>query len=807
MFVKSIPDVGQTVLSETDQIDIDVYFDAYRISRDSTFQAELWWGFDTHNHWKSTELELTEFLNYNLARFKAHLPVPDFPDALNFTVRYRYQQTEPWSWQSKDGNCRILHKSTKKPIASDLFYDLQLPLAELESPLSSSENCFWSIPRCATTRSVSVIGRVFECKQTDVFDKFFAFESACLPDVALPENHTGYALVVFQRLDGRFLVIWPICNLSASTVSCVFLTENKTCLNIATNAQADHQVPLVLIASGFDIHSLINEILLLLRREPFASPQINEDDDYECINWYEGWYDGLGFCSGSLSEDRLSLGNAILDDLQSLGKTGNQVTWLLIDYQWQIKSQHGLVSFKSDPALINDGLKSLVKMLHEHFPNLKHIGVAHSIMGSPVGVALEGEVANDYGTFCTPKGFSLILPDSIERFYRDFYEYLYECGITFVKVYDHERLYESSCSLEIVRTYEHALKKSAVRYFYNRVLYSFSNFPFFLVQELFLNPGCPNPLLELSNELSNDSSLSLSLDSDAVTRKNLMLTLIGGYLDAVMAFDAVCLQENEFLDVQVISRLISSAPISIGNVDAHYYFKSTLPDLMFSGLNGSSVVSRLQGISQPVNLISANKNSDSDFFLAVNYDSHKNHVVLAMFNFSDDCFTNIIDLSSISEQFLGCRQCVARMHDSGQIVDLGHNIKYPFSLRPRSATLVTIVPRVHGIGLFGLVGNSIPDISAGVSFIVSSHICVKPNGTLQIELVTRALGIIQIYAKNIHEKGVNSVLGMIEDEVLPLKAFSYEQNCLYVDLQMACELLEIQRPWTNELSLFLRLSV
>lgn len=151
------------------------------------------------------------------------------------------------------------------------------------------------------------------------------------------------------------------------------------------------------------------------------------------------WMDRLGWESG------ISLGSnvshmKVVEAVVSLQKSGFNPGYILIDEGWQNLAAHPLekgenlamLSFGADPTRFPSGIKGLVADLHQI--GIKQIGVWHGIMGSHGGV--HPALARTYDL---PVGVNgrYILGDNLGQtfqFFYDYYSYLREQGITFIKV-------------------------------------------------------------------------------------------------------------------------------------------------------------------------------------------------------------------------------------------------------------------------------------------------------------------------------------------------------------------------------------
>lgn len=153
------------------------------------------------------------------------------------------------------------------------------------------------------------------------------------------------------------------------------------------------------------------------------------------------WLSTLGWESGA-SFGREVTHDRILDSILSLRQSGFQPGFVLIDEGWQEVSPNpkdkggraAMASFEADPVRFPKGLKGLVRDLHDQ--GVKHIGVWHGMMGYRGGV--HPQLAKGYDLPPDENGRYFLGYDlgRTFQFFHDFYRYLKEQGVTFIKVGD-----------------------------------------------------------------------------------------------------------------------------------------------------------------------------------------------------------------------------------------------------------------------------------------------------------------------------------------------------------------------------------
>ncbi|KAG0131993.1 glycoside hydrolase superfamily [Tuber indicum] len=219
------------------------------------------------------------------------------------------------------------------------------------------------------------------------------------------------------------------------------------------------------------------------------------------------WKDGVSYCTWNglgwdLSE------NKILNALDDLEKSGIQVSNLVIDDNWQTLAGRGYCfngtwsAFEANEKFPG-GLKGIVTKVRERFPKIKHIGVWHALHGYWDGITPNSALAEKYKTIevdwrdnvnSITRKLTMVDSEDIERFYDDFYKrvFLSESGIDCVKTDVQCRIDELTSGADKARLagpYQEAFRKSAIKYFDQRVIYCMSHVPQILYTALLRDDG------------------------------------------------------------------------------------------------------------------------------------------------------------------------------------------------------------------------------------------------------------------------------------------------------------------------------
>lgn len=164
-----------------------------------------------------------------------------------------------------------------------------------------------------------------------------------------------------------------------------------------------------------------------------------------------GWNSRLAFRENISHEN-------ILEAVHSIKKLGFSIGFVIIEEGWQTLSTKGLEipalhDFEADQKRFPHGLKGLTKQLHDE--GIDQVGVWHGIMGYKGGI--HAHLAKGYDF--PPDSFGRYFPGydlgRTFQFFYDYYSYLKEQGITFIKVGDQDTPpYYCRKGMDVTRLYK-----------------------------------------------------------------------------------------------------------------------------------------------------------------------------------------------------------------------------------------------------------------------------------------------------------------------------------------------------------------
>jgi len=272
-------------------------------------------------------------------------------------------------------------------------------------------------------------------------------------------------LYSFLRSDGLHVVVLAISGINHVTT--VLQAQGGT-LNIQVrNDQEEYDIArvVVAVAASFEeglaacmyyARNIVSQHVALSAEEHEAVAKIKqveaaetkEDGDVKA-DWVQDWYDGFTYCTWNglgqnLTEEKIS------GALSSLEKNGIKISNLIIDDNWQSLDNEGgnqmvrgWKEFEANPKGFPQGLRTAITSIRTKYPNIRHIGVWHAILGYWGGISPSGKLAQNYRTRAVQKRPDVIAigdnkmlvidePD-VKRMYNDFYTFLNQSGVDAVK--------------------------------------------------------------------------------------------------------------------------------------------------------------------------------------------------------------------------------------------------------------------------------------------------------------------------------------------------------------------------------------
>lgn len=380
---------------------------------------------------------------------------------LKFTVKYRFDAAASWQWSHGPPSFGIpegelvLQSSLSDATAFESL--IELAKGWEAQPLSTSTNNagLFSLNTSSLLVSDNVNRKVLGSIHDVV--RYVAFSQIEPPWIG--PRHGKDSLYLTEptllcsllRKDG-FVV--TIAAPSLEDVYAVLETDDAERLVVAARVDKQTGKPLcVVLSTAADIETSIEAIMVYLREQTGHSHLVQgmlKHPTNSSASHLDGLLDGLGYCTWNalgldldsekllgclrvLRDNNIKVSTFLIDDgWQDVGETG---------YDYSNHQRRGLAHYKAQKSKIPQGLSELVKTIKSENPEIGEVGVWHALMGYWGAFAKQGYINDTYETrvldgkmyFADPADVKVITANNIDKFYDDFYTYLAESGITFVK--------------------------------------------------------------------------------------------------------------------------------------------------------------------------------------------------------------------------------------------------------------------------------------------------------------------------------------------------------------------------------------
>lgn len=272
-------------------------------------------------------------------------------------------------------------------------------------------------------------------------------------------------LYSFLRSDGLHVVVLAISGINDVT-TVIQGQSGRLNIHVRNDRDEDDIARVVVAVAGsfeeglaacmYYARSIVSQHVALSEEEHEVITKIKQlevaktkqDGDVKA-DWVQDWYDGFTYCTWNglgqnLTEEKIS------GALSSLEKNGIKISNLIIDDNWQSLDNEGgnqmvrgWKEFEANPRGFPQGLRTAITSIRKKYPNIRHIGVWHAILGYWGGISPTGKLAQNYRTRTVQKRPDVIAhgdntmlvidePD-VKRMYNDFYTFLNQSGVDAVK--------------------------------------------------------------------------------------------------------------------------------------------------------------------------------------------------------------------------------------------------------------------------------------------------------------------------------------------------------------------------------------
>ncbi|EGO53119.1 hypothetical protein NEUTE1DRAFT_92118 [Neurospora tetrasperma FGSC 2508] len=302
-------------------------------------------------------------------------------------------------------------------------------------------------------------------------------------------------------------------------------------------------------------------------------------------NWYENWYDGLGYCTWNALGQRLTA-EKVITAVDALADNNINISNLIIDDNWQDIDYHGdqwqqgWNDFEAEPKAFPNGLTGLVSEIRSKHKNIEHVAVWHALLGYWAGIAPDGNLAKRYRTIEVVRGedssrkniplggkMTVIAKEDVHKFYDDFYRFLSESGVAGVKT-DAQFMVDTWVSpkvrRELIQPYLDNWLLASLRYFGGRAISCMSMSPQIIFHTQ-LPRGRPTMLCRNSDDFFPDVPSSHPWHVWA----NAHNSLLTQHLNILPDWD-MFQTTGAYAGFHAAARCVSGGPIYITDVPGQY---------------------------------------------------------------------------------------------------------------------------------------------------------------------------------------------------------------------------------------------
>ena len=306
---------------------------------------------------------------------------------------------------------------------------------------------------------------------------------------------------------------------------------------------------------------------------------------------------------------------------------------------------NGWMEFEANKKAFPRGLKATVSDIRKKHGNIKHVAVWHAIYGYWGGLAPEGKIAKEYKTTIVERKsgvsggkITVVAEEDVDRFYRDFYEFLRSAGVDSVKTdaqFFLDELKDAGDRKSLIRAYQDAWNMAHLRSFSGRAISCMSQIPQILFHSL-LPSNKPRILLRNSDDFFPEVPASHPWHIFC----NAHNSVFTQYLNIVPDWD-MFQTAHEYASFHAAGRCVSGGPIYITDVPGQHDI-DLIAQMTGTTPRGDTVILRAQTVGKS---ISAYNSYEDPILLKVNTYvgmAHSGVSVLGVFN-----------VSRISAQILG----------------------------------------------------------------------------------------------------------------------------------------------------------
>lgn len=396
----------------------------------------------------------------------------------------------------------------------------------------------------------------------------------------------------------------------------------------------------------------------------------------------------LGWCSWDAFYTKMNE-DKFLEKAKELNEKNVPVRWLLFDDGWLSIKDEKLTSFEPDSEKFPNGLKHVITKIKAS-TSIDNFGVWHTLAGYWGGIDESSQLAKKYchNTYTTYNGKTLPYPSLHKgsKFFCDWYEYLCNEGINFVKVDGQSGVsnhFESNMPVCIAAKGSHNSLECAVESHMNNQLINC------------MGMAMENILSRENSPISRNSDDFVPDSKDGFKEHMLQNVYNAIYHNEVYHCDWDMFWSNHFDATRhSITRAISGSPVYISDKIGETNMDTILPLIYDDG-----EIIKFSNSAKPI-LSSVFKNPD-ETVLNISNDDGINFSVLS-FNFTKQIATNTLSPSHLKGTKESEKYIIYDWHKRNYEIVTFNKCTYE-NLEPNELILKILIPYNEEISLIGLV--------------------------------------------------------------------------------------------------------
>ncbi|KAI9768707.1 MAG: hypothetical protein M1840_004702 [Geoglossum simile] len=828
------PPLGQaTVLSVAEATTVfTVLVETADLTKDDNWEVVLWHEFYAQGEWTAAPCEeindassvfsVNENPHRGIRRryFTTTLQRDNSsPSAPHFTVKFRTNKSEAWRWINdayslSDGQIIFQQLSMSNPAdlgtyIEDLNPDLNIKASESSDP----KQWLWSIAtptRAAKGRDSgytdTALGFARDISRWFAIVRPWSAWLAPRHGKSTFSQDKGSILTSFLRNDGLHVVLLAISGLDDTLT--VLKAGPRGCVIISSrNDGATEGTARVLVSVGRDLDSTLAIVMNKARQvmsqgqiveEPVVTATEVRNDGGVEPQWFEYWYDGLGYCTWNslgreLSEEK------ILSALEDLDKNNIRISNLIIDDNWQ--SLIGYWGGISTDGKLNDTYKT----------------IETTVGGNSTWVVDSTDVSRlyeDFYRYCSLPDGSI---DPILKYFT-YRRFLWQCGIDSAKTdAQHwlDELVHADDRRRLTKAYQDAWTVSSLRWLSGKVVACMAQAPQ-LIFHTQLPSDKPRMVARNSDDFFPDRGHPWHVFCNA---HNSTFT---SQLNVLPDWD-MFQTSHPYASFHAAARCISGGPIYITDGPGKHDV-DIIRQMTACTARGNTAILRPSLIGKTTEPYTG---FEEERLLKVgNFNGLRGTgtSLLAAFNVSQRSIMELIPLRNFLE-ICGNKEYIVRAHTTGEISKLlpGDSQSKPslvaVNLPPRGWEILSAYPVrsiQHGSGdkkgLLKIVNLGLLGKMTGAVAALSTEIKIPDNSFDKLRLTIRlkALGVLGIYMSNLPSKIIkDDFLILLLGRVIPLHTVRKNTKVpelLEVDVEKAWDEMDLSSSWNNEVTLQMYIS-